>query len=227
MRNDETKRPTNVSRAGTLDSVRYEIKKANALMRKLDSIFKRLPTLSGKDDPQCASAEDLYAQKQEAEDELAVHLKYISPFQDTIQNFIDKQKKKNESLSIDKTSLKYEKAINQYSFSIHLQEQKILEAMTIQKEFLMVMNSGPKTIKLAKTKKFPGGKPKRKSPIYPIGPFSSRPNDPSPIIPDMPTNKPIPPTDNNTIMPPIPEIQPISPIDNHINNLVSIGPLGK
>ena len=227
MKNNETIHHTNVSRAGSLDSVQYDIRKASALMRKLDSIFKRLPTLTGKEDPQCDSAEDLYAQKQEAEEELAVHLRYISPFQDTIQNFVDKQKKKLESLSIDKTRLKYEKAVNQYSFSIYLQEQKILEAMTIQKEFLMVMNSGPKTIKLAKTKKFPGGKPKRKSPIYPIGPFSSRSNDPSPIMSDMPANQTIPPTTNNQIMPPIPEIQPISPVDNHINDLVSIGPLGK
>lgn len=213
MENNATRKRTNVLREGSLDSVQQEISKAGALMRKLDSLFKQVPTLTGKDDPQCSSAEDLYAQKREAEEELAKHLNYLSSFQDTIQNFIAEQKDKLESLTIDKTRLKHENPINKYSYSIYLQENKILEARTIQKEFVMAMNSGHKTIELAKSKKFPGGTPKRKPPVYPIGPFSSGPNASSPIMSET--------SDHKSAK------QAISPHENHINNLVSIGPLGK
>ena len=227
MKNNGSINSNPVFRVDSFDSMQQEIRKTIALMRKLDNIFKSLPTLTGKDDPQCTSAEDLYAQKEEAEEKLAKQLKYISSFKDTIQDLVDKQKKKLESLSIDKTSIKYEKAVKKYSFSIYLQEEKTLKTVTLQKEFCMVMDSGTKAIELSKNKKFPLGKPKRKPPIYRIGPFHPQPNEPSPIMSDMPANQPIPPIYNNPIIPPIPAIQPISPVDNHINNLVSIGPLGK
>ena len=227
MKNNDSVNSKPVFRVESFDSIQHGIRQAISLMRKLDNIFKSLPTLTGKDDPQCTSAEDLYAQKEEAEEKLAQQLRYISSFKDTIQDLVDKQKEKLESLSIDKTSIKYEKAVKKYSFSIYLQEEKTLKAVTLQKEFFMVMDSGAKAIGLSKTKKFPIGKPKRKPPAYPIGPFNSQSNEPSPIMSDMSANQPTLPIDNNPIIPPIPAIQPISPVDNHINNLVSIGSLGK
>ena len=193
-----------------LERIEMEGRAAIALMKDLDRKFNNLS--EGKPDSKSSDIEDLYARKEESVLNLKNQLKVLSRYQKTIKELVQKHSQKLGILNDGKRTLSSKQAKKKYSFAEFIQENKYRKVMSCQKELNRVIDCAQKAIKLADTRKFPGGNPKKKfQAMIPKTPFQPQPDIVSP-----PVMSHIPVISSN----------PHS-LTDQVNSLISSGPVGK
>lgn len=202
--------PSSVSYDYELERIERERRAAIALMKDLDRTFKALP--EGIPDSKSSTIEDLYARKEESVLKLKNQLRNLSHCKKTINEIVQKNNQRLGVLNDDKRALNTKKAKKKYSFAEFIQENKYRKVKTYQNDLNRVIECVQEAIKLADTRKFPGGNPQKKFRGLPPKAFSHQQSDivSPPVIPPI------------LVSPSIP-----SPATNQVNSLLSLGSLGK
>ena len=181
------------------------------LVEGLSNKTRTLPKVDEKGHSECWFAEDLYADKDKATEEVAAELKKLRRYRGLVKQEISRCEKNLEQIRTDIGRLHLNEPKDKYADAERAQEFKYKEARQYQKRIVDVIPRAEKAIAEARAKKFPGRKPRKsfRPPHALNGGLTdlggSGFSDPAPIR-SLPTGW---------------------PLKNEIDNLISLGPLLK
>ena len=180
------------------------------LLNKLSEKVEHLPKVNKKDSLKDDTVENLYAEKEEAVDTVVKELSRLQGFGGIVDKKIARCAGNLNQLGMDANSLHLGAAKEKYKFAKLSQEFNHKKAIQQKKDLQNVVSWAKKVLDLARSKKFPGRKPKKKFQPPPeflaalAGVKSTGPQNPGQVSPFVST-----PSSNS-----------------EMNNLISLGPLG-
>ena len=186
------------------------MKSMEELLKKLSAKVNELPKLDGKSRSECKSAEDQYAEKEEMVDEAVNGLNGLRKQKDKLNREIGRCQHNLKQIQTDAAHLNLNQAKERYSFAKLSQDLEYKKTIRLGKELADLIALSEKVISHAKSKRFPGKKPKKK--------FQPPPELFEKLAGRRPKDFPGP---KHFVPPPF-----LSPSDNEIDNLISLGPLG-
>ena len=186
------------------------MKSMEELLKKLSAKVNELPKLDGKSRSECKSAEDQYAEKEEMVDEAVKGLNELRKQKDKLNREIDRCQHNLKQIQTDTAHLNLNQAKEKYSFAKLSQDLEYKKTIHLSDELADLIALSERVISLAKSKRFPGKKPKKK--------FQPPPELFEKLAGRRPKDFPGP---KHFVPPPF-----LSPSDNEIDNLISLGPLG-
>lgn len=132
-------------------------------IEKLDSAVKILPIVDEKGKSECPFAEQLYLQKEEAEDKLNEYIEKGPKYVDLLSKEISKGHQNLRQVESDHPSLNSPQAKEKYKFAIHAQKQNILKNRDQLQKLKDIISKALELIQKSKLKQWPLGKPKERN----------------------------------------------------------------
>jgi len=132
------------------------------LIEKLNTCVRVLPDVDNKGKSECPFSEQLYHQKEEAEEKLNEYLKKASKYMGLLSSEISKSHQTLRRVESDRSSLNYPQAKEKYEFAIHAQKQNIKKNMDQLQKLEDIISKASKCLQNSKSKQWPLGKPKNK-----------------------------------------------------------------
>ena len=180
------------------------------LLNKLSVKVEHLPKVNKKDSLKDDTVENLYAEKEEAVDTVVKELNRLQGFGGIVDKKIARCAGNLNQLGKDANSLHLGEAKERYKFAKLSQEFNHKKAIQQKKDLQNVVSWAKKVLDLARSKKYPGRKPKKK--FQPPPEFFAALAGVRPTVPQNPVQA-------------SPFASMPSP-NSEMNNLISLGPLG-
>lgn len=132
------------------------------LIENLKTRIRILPVVDEKGQSECPFAEQLYFQKDEAEQKLNEHLKKGSKYSDLLSKEISRGHENLSRIKSDRSSLNNPQAKEKYEFALHAQKQNINKYIEQLKELENVISKATESLQMSKSSQWPLGKPKER-----------------------------------------------------------------
>ena len=154
-----------------------KVNQVEGQIKNLDSKTSILPRVDEDGGSECPFAEDLYAQKEEAERELTKGIQKLEGFLPVLDREIARCRNNMNRIKADASSLNRQEAKNGYSQAEKQQRYQYQKNVEDRKKVLFVLKKANLALEIAQSKKFPGRKPQRSSP-FGKGPTTMEPSPP-------------------------------------------------
>ena len=145
-----------------MDSVDSCMRSMEELLKKLSAKVNELPDLDGKNPSESEFAEDRYAEKEEMVDKVNEALDELHRYKEIVDREIERCKKNLDIIETDARSLNIDEAKEKYGFAKLSQEFEYKKSVCLARELSDLIFYSKKTLEVAGSKKFPGGKPEKK-----------------------------------------------------------------
>jgi len=169
-------------------------------LEKLDRAMTSLPHVDEQGSSECPFAEDLYAQKEEAEKQVLEDVNRLMGYMRAIEHAIAQCRSNVARIRADSAKLNGEKARDSFSSAEEAAERELREAIQDRDAISVVLARAQAVLKVSQTRKFPGREPQRRPPVPVVVPGASE--GPGPRL-------------------------PAGGIGRELGGLLSIGPLGQ
>ena len=150
---------------------------ADRAIKELQSKASSLPIVEEDGSSECPFAEDLYAQKEEAEDKLRDLLSDLNGQIPLLTDDIARHRRNLKQISADKEKLTTPQPKGSYSSAEQQLQSDLHVALRIQERFRDILKRAKLALEIAATQTFPGRKPQRKG----FSPGASAPASPVPL----------------------------------------------
>ena len=150
---------------------------AEKCMKELESRTSYLPIVEQDGSSECPFAEDLYAQKEEAEDKFRDLLSDLNGQIPLLTDDIVRHRRNLKQISSDKEKLTTPQPKGSYSSAEQQLQSDLHRALRIQSRVGDILKRAKLALEIAESKKFPGRKPQRKG----FSPGASAPASPIPL----------------------------------------------
>jgi len=132
---------------------------------ELEAKLSTLPTIDDKGGSECPFAEDLYAQAEEAEENLTRLLPILQGFISALDHEVSRCKNNLDLIRSGASNLANPEAKRRMEAAERTQKQEYLKAVENRKTADYLLKRANVVLKRAKSKKYPGRKPERQSPF--------------------------------------------------------------
>ena len=132
-----------------------------SLKRDLEHLTNKagvLPRVDKNGASDCPFAEELYADKAEAVENVVQHLRDIKRYLPLVEQEVARCSKNLSTISSDKERLVDENAINQYQHALYAQKHLYQKAVDRRKALQELVQRAERTLNKANAKKYPGKK---------------------------------------------------------------------
>ena len=142
-----------------------KINQVESQIKNLDSKTSILPRVDEDGSSECPFAEDLYAQKEEAEQELINGIRVLEGFLPVLEREIARCRNNLNRIRADASGLNRQEAKNGYSQAENQQKYQYQKFVEDRKNVLFVLKKANLVLEIARSKKYPGRQPRRSSPF--------------------------------------------------------------
>jgi|APSaa5957512622_1039677.scaffolds.fasta_scaffold56789_2 hypothetical protein len=194
-----------------LESVDSDVSHMNTLLKKLVSRMKMLPEVDEEGRSEWPFAEGMYAVKENAEKDVALHLIKLQKDLETLEHEIYMCQSNLELIQSDSSHLHLEDVIKSYSNIEGSLEAYYAKAVQLEKVMIDVMDEAKEELRKAGKNKWPLGEPKE----TPYGQRISFNGFGNSEVPDLHSLAPSSPSNM------------AGSLNAEINNLMALGPLGR
>ena len=167
----ETNRPK-VHDHVTLSDVASSVRHMYSLLDTLEGKTSRCPKVDEKGNSECPFAEDLYAQKDQAAEEVASYLEKLRILLELVKEELASLRANLSKVESDSGALHSENAKKMYLSAQQGLEQHIQKNLDRKKEILDLISLAKEMLRLAHEKRWPLGKPERHALFPPVTPSS-------------------------------------------------------
>lgn len=179
-----------------------ELASISALINRLEKAMASLPHVNDEQESECPFAEDLYAQKEELEQELIPKAEVLKRYMVGLENEVQRCRNNLARIQADYAKLNLQETSAHYSEAIEAQLQLLRSATQDRDAVSIVLAKAEAVLKVSRTRKYPGRKPQRQYPFP-----GAKPGD-------MPKSSQLPNTPSTRGEP-----------DDEVDGLISLGPL--
>jgi coenzyme F420-reducing hydrogenase alpha subunit len=145
-----------------LNGLKSFISFLDELVENLKTKVGVLPVVDDKGGSECPFAEQLYFQKEEAEEKLNEHLKKGAQYVDLLSKEISKGHENLSRIKSDRSSLNNPQAKEKYEFATKAQKQNINKNIEQLRELEDVISKATECLRISKSSQWPLGKPKER-----------------------------------------------------------------
>ena len=184
------------------EQLKNELASDSALADQVESANKNLPYVDDNQGSECPFSEQLFAQKEELEQELISKVKVLKRYHKVLSSEVDRCMKILQEIQADSAKLKLQETSKHYSQAQEAQQSQYDSAVDDRDAVSVVLKKAQAILNMSRSRKYPGKTPEEQFP-FPAGmpgPLSSAAQTPG-------------------------SQSPAGGLSNEISGLISMGPL--
>lgn len=157
-------------------ALRNEIAVFLQKLAQLESAMTRLPAVDENGSSACDFAEDLYAQKEELEQEVSAGFARLSGYLPLLEKEVQRCQKNLERIEADSQRLNRDEARDSYAQAADLQQAEYRAAVQERDALYIALKKAEAVLQVSRTRKFPGREPQRRDYCPPVASDGSVPS---------------------------------------------------